>query len=314
MNYYFHDDVDGLTCSALFHGFIKTKGYKIGLIKPMSYGGSFYSRWQEIALKSPSVVLDFRYHPTADWFFDHHTSTFMRKDWQENFVSDERHFFDEKYPSCFGYVYDMLVKHYGFKPSERMKKLRPLVDMLDSANYPSAKYYVMLEGNIAKLDILLEKLRKNNKIPHLFFIKALSNGDLNSILKIKKYARIINNVKKEVKFSLANLANIIDVKSGISLTDATKFKTYLPRYSDYYLNSDLEYSITVKKSKDVYSVSVGKNPWSKLPSVLHLGRLQQTFGGGGHENAAGSECATYEEAIDRANKIRVSIIEALNKL
>lgn len=311
INFYFHDDVDGLTCSALFYEFIKTRGYEIGELIPMNYGGNLYSKWKDIELRHTSVVVDFRYHPSADWFFDHHTSSFMSKEWQDDFVVDDKHFFDEKYPSCFGLVLDSLIGAYDFKPSALMKKLRTEVDMLDSAKYPSAKYYVLLEGPIAQFDILLERLRKKNKVPYKFFIKSLNRKSVADLLKIKKFKRILFNIKKEISYSLSILPQNINIESHVSIIDGAKFKTHLPRYSDYYLYPDLEYSITVKKSKSVYTVSVGKNPWSELPSVLHLGRLQQTYGGGGHENAAGSEASTHDEAMQRAQTIRDIIIKAL---
>lgn len=312
INFYFHDDVDGLTCASLFLGFIRQRGYSIGKLIPMVYGGSLYSKWRDILLEKESVILDFRYHPSADWFFDHHTSSFMVPEWKEGFKSDNRHFFDENYPSCFGFVFDSLVKEYGFKPNAFMRKLRPEVDMLDAARYPSAKYYVLLEGAIARFDVLLEKLRKTKKIPHEFFIKSLSTKSISQILKIKKYARIISNLKYEIKRSLEKLPSVINIKSNVSIIDATRVRTHLPRYSDYYLYPGLEYSITIKKSKSVYSLSAGKNPWSEKSSALHLGKLQETFGGGGHQDAAGSECASYEEAVSRADIIRSEIIKSFS--
>lgn len=73
LNIYFHKDFDGFVATALFLK-INEESHLLGadsvVLKPVNY--ELKKTWLKTMLERPNVVIDFLYHPKADWWFDHH--------------------------------------------------------------------------------------------------------------------------------------------------------------------------------------------------------------------------------------------------
>ena len=77
---YFHKDFDGVCSAALFSEILESFSFcSRGEIALIGVDYDIKSEWRSRSLSSPNAVLDFLFHPEANWWFDHHASTFPDK-------------------------------------------------------------------------------------------------------------------------------------------------------------------------------------------------------------------------------------------
>src|SRR3990167_62168 len=80
---FFHQDFDGITSAAVFLSYAKRLDLlshsRVELV-PVDY--ELKKEWPDRTLPKPGAIVDFLYHPDADWWFDHHPTTFARTDWE----------------------------------------------------------------------------------------------------------------------------------------------------------------------------------------------------------------------------------------
>ena len=73
---YFHSACfDGLVSAVLAWVFLETKDWRFQGFIPVNY--DVRTMWLSDPLKTPAAIVDFLYHPDADFWADHHPTTFL---------------------------------------------------------------------------------------------------------------------------------------------------------------------------------------------------------------------------------------------
>lgn len=310
---YFHGGCfDGAMSAALVSHFLKQQGYGVTSFSPCRYQPDFARVWNSYSFQTPAVIVDFRYHPQAEWWFDHHQTTFSKPEWQAEFIADRRRYFDSRCPSCFGMTLNFLKKTYQYESLPILQELEPWVDKVDSANYQSAEEALAVDSWVKELVLLLDGYDKINPDGYDDFqrqiIKAVTVGTIRELLP-GAYRPIINELKDKLASSLDLYRQRAVVKNKVSFTDQTDQKIVCSDFVGYYLFPELPYTVSVGKNDLGHHLHVGRNPWHEPKSALSLGELMKKYGGGGHENVGGGEVANRKEAL----KIIGEVIEYLNE-
>lgn len=309
---YFHNDFDGRVSAAVFLDFLRLRGDEAANYFAVDH--YIRPKWDAMVKRSknPVVIFDFYFHPKAEFFFDHHLTTFVRVDWEKNFKRTKYLNLDFKYESCCHLVYDVLTKNFGYKPDKHIKNLVKWADIVDAAKYKSAKDTIELTAPALQVDAYIDhKSQKGD--PLRWIIEELSRKDLVKVSKDRRVAAVLKQVKLKVKRSLEFHKKNLQVYDKVCFIDLSSGKVERLRFAPHYLVPNLSYIVTLLRSGKVYRVAVGANPWR--PS-LHkhdlrkLVRERYGFKAGGHARAAG---ITGIKDKKTGMKIAKELIEILNR-
>ncbi len=306
-NLYFHNDFDGIASGAVMLDFLKGRGDKIISFNPINYFAEIQEKWPKFKFKAPFILVDFRYHPGADFWFDHHLSTFISKKWQDNFANDGTHYFGPKFKSCCGLIISRLGKQFGYQPASHIKELARWADIVDSASYKSAKQAIELKEPYLRLALFLDD--DSHPLHQEEIIKRLVSEPISKIVKLPFIVKELKKLDYETGKAKKIFKDISVLKGKIMLVDTTKTKIFISRYMGYFLYPQLNYFVIVMRSDNGYHISAGKNPWKKMPNKVAIGEMLGKYGGGGHGGVGGVDRRTKSEIL----KVAGEIIEYLNK-
>lgn len=296
---YFHNDFDGYAGAAVIYDFLKKQNKKISGFQILDYEKYPTKKWEKEKFKDLPIILDFRYHPKAYFWFDHHPTTFIKKEWKDNFKPTKFHYFDTSFKSCASLIVNKLQKEFNYKPNKFIKKLCYWGDIIDSANFKSPKETIDINKPAYKIAIFLSKNHDKNLI---WLIKAMSTKSLLQIANLNKIKNLIKK-EKEIRKKALNFyyQNLKIYNNKLAFIDLTKTKFSL-RYAPFYLAPQIIYAFSLSKNKK-YKISLSANPWQKNKPCKNIGKFLQKFGGGGHKRVGGIEFNTKKEADKFIQKI-----------
>lgn len=304
MHIYFHEDFDGVVSAALVAMYFRDEHHDYDIhFHPVDYD---IPHWESRALKSPSCVVDFKYHPNCDYWFDHHSCAKgdinkIREQYADKYKpKDQKLYCDPKTKSCASLIgYKLLLKPFNFMLSDA-------ADYIDSAEYSSVDIACFGQEEEIKLNkIITHRTLSLTQICE----DLLEFGSIYDIMKTSKY----NEAHKD--------AWLLECKSFLTYMGASEssetnhiveydmfnqgiFNRYLP----FWEYPKCEYAIGLIGTNDNISIAVGKNPWNDKPGRLHVGNLCKKLGGGGHEDVGG----IHVDNISKADDIYDEIIKELN--
>lgn len=309
---YFHDDLDGRASAAIFLKFLESRGDKIAHFVPVNFDlqdqwikNNFLSTHKLFSgSKNKSIVVDFLYHPEADFWFDHHISTFRKKIWQKKFKKSRFHNWNPKYKSCAHQVLDGLRKNFDFKPPKHLIKLVRWLDIIDAALYKSPKEVIDSKKPAFMLDRFIE-YSGGRKKPLLWLIRGLAEKPFEELAKDRRVTKIMKKFEKDKRKAFEFYKkNKKFCGRNIVFIDFSKTTLKRIRFLPYYLYRDILYELIIKKTGDLYSVSFSASPWKKKLNKVHLGSFfKEHYNGGGHYGIGVTTVSSYKKAVWVANDV-----------
>ncbi len=268
----FHDNCfDGAASAAIFSAFYREK---IDAAVDVSYQGMHHAPGDAfpdgVFSGDVNACVDFRYSPSPrlTWWFDHHVSGFQRPEDRAHFDAEKRdlHFYDPKARSCTKYEAGVLAERFGFDTAP-FADLIYWADIIDGAQFPDARTAVELQAPALQVMTWVE----NNKDPALG-IQLIEDFQRKSLAEIAKADYVAGPLVPLLERHHAAIATITEraAETGgvvfFDLTDTTieahnKFIAYM-------LFPDCRYTVALTRSAARVKISVGSNPWSKVPRQL----------------------------------------------
>jgi len=305
-NIYLNDDFDGISSAAVFLYFINKKWpgkykfkYSLAVFKP-----GYRESWIRKKLSKPSAVFDFRYHPDADWWFDHHGTSFIFEAQKKSFKSTKQKVWDEDSKSCCGLVLKHLAKSFNFEFPGYLKKLARQADIIDAAGYKSARHALMPEEDAIKFSNFLPLGFTSGEAG--VWVEKLSSEPMAKVVSIGSVRSRIKKAEKVIVESIENARNNSRILGKTILLFGGKV---FSRFAVYYVYPKVPYAVIVSDKSGYYHIGAGKNPWLKIKNQKDLSKIMKEFGGGGHLNVGATEVKTKKEALQIAQKV----VEILNK-
>lgn len=310
MNYeiYFHNDFDGVASAAVMLNFLRSRGEEIIKFYPVDY--KIKSEWPSIKFKNPAIIVDFLYHPNATFWFDHHPTTFLKDSWRERFKNSKFFHWKTNYSSCCHLVIDELKKFYNFQPPSHFKDLVKWLDVIDGANYKSAKQAIDKKELALKLAAYADKKSKDKKFI-VWLIKFLSNSPIKKFFAVpgikREIAIILKEEKRALEFYRKNLKLVENCIAYIDLSDKRIMDLNM---APFYFYPKCPYAIMLlSKGEERFHLRVSANPWQRNKLRVDIGKLLTKYGGGGHKVVGGANFNNKREADTAIKKI----IAFLNK-
>ncbi|HVO28837.1 MAG TPA: hypothetical protein VMT81_02555 [Candidatus Paceibacterota bacterium] len=297
---YFHNDFDGRAAAAVVLAFLRSRGDDAGHYVPLKYDimpewmdEDFFSKHRLFSGKRhPAVVVDFPYHPQAAFWFDHHLKPFRKPGWEKRFRTDRAHRYDDTYPSACHLAYDWLERSFGWKPPAHLRELAEWLDVIDGANYRSAKQTIEMKEPAIRINNFIENKTGDVKLA-AWTVQHLAQQPLGELVKDAKVRRSLAQLKRGTGKALSFYEKNIKIDGRVMVTDLTGFKYGdLAHYGPYYLHPKLLYQVRFHPfpgKPALFHINVSANPWLRKRNKKNIGQMLKGYGGGGHHDVGGTE-------------------------
>jgi len=264
-----------------------------------------------------NAIVDFKYSssPKLTWWFDHHQSAFTTEEDRAHFLRGQRgdlgmrQFFDPDFVSCTSFIAAVGRSRFGFDVSG-LGELLYWADIVDGARYESARAAVELEAPAMKLTMVIENADSPEFIPRI--IPLLTEIPLAEVLAQpfvqEKVSPLLEKHVASIKMILARA----EVDDGVIYFDLLDRQTEaLSKFIPYYLFPEATYTVGVTRSSFRTKISVGTNPWTKVPAeeLENIAEICERYGGGGHARVGAISFGPDEE--DRARIAARKIVAEL---
>jgi len=265
-----------------------------------------------------NAIVDFKYATSkkVTWWFDHHLSAFLTPEDQTDFERGQadgsetmRKFYDPKYVSCTSFIAHIGKTKFGFNV-EPFEELIKWADIVDGARYESAKAAVEMEAPAMKLTAVIESTQDATLGKKL--IPLLTEMSLQQVLDQPFVSVLLEPLMERHWAGVELIKSRAQLEKGVITFDITDHPTEgYNKFIPYYLFPEGTYNVGLSKSSFRTKVSVGTNPWTKLPAekLVNLAEICERYGGGGHARVGAVSFPPDRE--DEARKAAKEIAEEL---
>jgi hypothetical protein len=258
-----------------------------------------------------NACVDFRFSPDPGlhWWFDHHQSAFVGPADRARFEADRsgQKFWDPSAPSCTGFIQRTLAARFGWSAPD-LDELVRWAEVIDAARFGSAAEAVRLEAPALRLMTLLEATR-DPALPDRI-IEAMRRQPLAQIAAAPWVAEPLTPVLARHRQAIELVGRVARLEQGVVTADllgsgleaANKFIAY-----DLY--PEARYTVVISQDPKRTKVSVGSNPWPRVPRTHDIARLCERYGGGGHPVVGAVTLPPGQ--LDEARRVAAEIAAAL---
>ncbi len=277
---YFHAPCfDGVVCAVLAADYAEMYDDSIAWdYRAVSY--ELKPRWLATRLPPRSVVVDFLYHPDAWLWADHHATSFATEDVQRVFESrrEPLHFYDPCADSCAGLLQRRLTALGHRNPAYDEHVV--WAEKTDAARYSSVHEAIDAEAPALRIHASLGVNADARYCAWL--VRALR---VKPLAEVARHAEVVERFQQRQLDTVDGLRRFEKSQrmepDGIVVFDVDDPQLSINRYAPYVFHPDARYSIGILRGRNVAKISAMRNPWREFPSV-HLGRIFESKGGGGH--------------------------------
>ena len=242
-----------------------------------------------------NAIVDFKYSasPRVTWWFDHHQSAFLTEADRQDFLAWQKQadgpgpelfggkFYDPNYVSCTSLIADVAREKFGFDTAP-LKELIYWADIVDGARYESAEAAVGMAEPAMKLTMVIEASGEGF-VPRV--IPLLTEMSLQEVLDQPFIQAELGPLMERHIAGIELLRERTKLERGVVTFDITdKLTEGYNKFIPYYLHPAAVYNVGLSRSSFRTKVSVGTNPWTKVPvaELVNLAAICERYGGGGH--------------------------------
>jgi hypothetical protein len=298
---------DGIVSAVLASEYLKRKqGIETGQFVPVNY--SDRQTWLTRPLQKPAAVVDFLYHPDAAFWADHHQTTFLTPQLEQQFRQSGSAdlLFDPDATSCAEVIWR---KSYRLLREPRFREMVDWARRIDGARYETVNDAVL--GDAPALQINLSLMQDASAEYCRVLIEGLRSG---SLADVAASAQVQRNYKK-ARAAILSGQKLFRKGAHIEKDDIVVFhvgdtgKAHLSRYAPYLEYPGARYSVGILQTGEGAKITAMRNPWRRFKSVP-LGKIFSSYGGGGHQRVASVLLKDEDEAKRTLKSILTDMREA----
>ena len=305
---HYHRDFDGMVSAAVLAAVLE----EVAGEEPAWQSVNYDQRrdWSGFEQGRRFAIVDFHFHPRAEYWFDHHPTTFLSPELREQYAPSERWRWDETSPSCPPLILRHAAEHWKYEAPDRFVEMARWSDVIDAARYTSVDQAIF--GDEPALRIA----RALTAAPNMEFVDvlvgAMRNGTLDEIADRDDVEKAHQRASRNRDRALEQFPPTVQWRrSGVICYDASSSQIRRERFAAFYHYPDIVYSVGVIPTRSGFHVTCGENPWNLPEGGVHVGELMERYGGGGHRAVGGANPESLEDARRVANEIGEILVEAL---
>jgi hypothetical protein len=297
---------DGLVSGVLASDLLEQQGWSFKRFRPVNY--DLRARWASERLDPQSAVVDFLYHPDAQFWADHHSTTFLsdrlRLDYERR--RNRFLFYDGSASSCALLLWQNFSSSF-ISNKDRYREMVEWADKIDSARYGNVEEAIL--GDSPALAINRSLAIRADAAYCEFLIRALRKDRLEDVARLRKVRNRANESRALTEAGLARLRGSIHLEDGdIAFFSVRPDRNEMvSRYAPFYFFPRARYSLGLVRNQDSAKITAMRNPWVEFESIP-LGRMFEHFGGGGHFRV-GSTILTGTRAAQAESTAREILTE-----
>lgn len=306
----YHDHCfDGAASAAFFSRFIQEKYYPEAKFE---YTGLAHKASQlfedDMFDGDENAIVDFKYStdPRLTWWFDHHQSAFLKPEDAGHYHQDTsgKKLYDPTFRSCTLFIATVTREKFSYEAPD-LAELVQWADIIDGAQYESAKEAVELRAPAMKLTLVIEGSKGSDTVRKI--IHYMQREKLEDIIRKPEIQEIYTPLHQRHLQSIEIIRQQATSGGGVVFFDLIGqglegYNKFIP----YHLFPESTYTVSVSTSSFRTKVSVGSNPWATKPLHHNLATICERYGGGGHPRvgAISFERGAVEDARRAADEIR----------
>jgi hypothetical protein len=263
-----------------------------------------------------NAILDYRFSraPELSWYFDHHVSAFQGEgdksayDARAHVAAPGRRFFhDGTYGSCTKLIADVGARDFGLDPAPTASLVR-WADMIDSASFPSAEFAVSRTEPVLQLMTVVEHLSDDAFLARM--VPRLLEEPIEDVARSPQIAAAYAPLGAQSEAFVAMVRAAAQDRGAVVYVDLSdRLLEAAAKFVTYALYPASAYSVVLSRSKSKCKISIGYNPWSKIPRHHNIAAICERWGGGGHPVVGGITLPAGD--VDKAREIARSIADEL---
>jgi hypothetical protein len=266
--------------------------------------------WQTFGTGSRFAIVDFHFHPRAEYWFDHHPTTFLNPELRPLYKRSERWVWDESSPSCPPLVIAHAREHWGYQPPPRFEEMARWSNKIDAARYDDVEEAVFGDKPALRIARALTASPNNEWIDDL--VGSLTSSDLAQVASRPDVEKVYQRAARNRDRALEQFPPTVESKIGrVLLYDASSHQIRRERFAPFYHHPDVHYAVGVIPTRAGFHVTAGENPWNASPADAHIGQIMEGYGGGGHKAVGGANPANLDAARKAAGEIAERLRKAL---
>lgn len=305
---HYHRDFDGMVAGAILARILRdTRGETV---RCQSVNYDQRDNWEEFEKGKRFGVVDFHFHPRAEFWFDHHPTTFLSPELRAQYEPNENWLWDENSPSCPPMILKHAAKHWGYEAPERFKEMAIWSDIIDAARYESVEQAVFGDTAALRLARSLTVAPSPTWVDTL--TEAMTEHTLEEVATRSDVEAAHQRASRNRDRALEQFPPTVEWRrDGVIFYDASSSRIRRERFAAFYHHPELYYSVGVIPTRSGFHVTCGENPWNPPPRTLHVGELMETYGGGGHRAVGGANPPNLQAARTVAAEIAEKLIATL---
>ena len=300
---YFHSPCfDGIVSAVLTWDFAEAVlKWRIRELQPVNYQRR--SSWLSERLTEPCAVVDFLYHPQATFWADHHSTTFLTAEAERDFARRRGPYliYDDAADACAKLLWDRLESDFGYQ-NPRYAELVLWATKTDAARYSSV--LEAIEGTAPALRINASLAYGEENGYSAWLVRQLRREPLEAVANLREVRRRYDRFRLDVAKGLELFRERASFDRGVVVFDVDAGDTIVPRYAPYYFFPEANYSAGVVRRGGSATITAMTNPWRESAGALHLGKIFEALGGGGHQRVGsvvlrGADASESERVLDQ---------------
>jgi hypothetical protein len=296
---YYHRDFDGMVSAAVLASILRERGEDVAW-ESVNYDQR--RDWESFGHGNRFAIVDFHFHPRAEYWFDHHPTTFLTPELRERYTPSDRWQWDEASPSCPPLILRHAEETWGYHPPQRFREMAKWSDVVDAALFETVDQALFGDEPALRITRSLTCAPRSDWPDDV--VGALVDHTLEEVASRpdveRAYQRAARNRDKALEQFPPTVQSAV---GGVVHYDASSNKIRRERFAAFFHHPEALYSVGVIPTRAGYHVSAGQNPWNLPHTSAHIGEIMERYGGGGHRAVGGANPPSLEEARRIAREV-----------
>ncbi|MFT5285869.1 MAG: oligoribonuclease NrnB/cAMP/cGMP phosphodiesterase (DHH superfamily) [Planctomycetota bacterium] len=299
---HYHRDFDGMVSAGVLAAILRdTRGEDVTW-----QSVNYHQRddWENFGRGTRFAIVDFHFHPEAEYWFDHHPTTFLSDELRASYQPNDKWAWDESSPSCPPLILRHAKEHWDYDAPERFVEMAHWSDIVDAAKYKDVEQAMFGDEPALRISRSLYVAPNSAWLDDL--VGAMSNQNLDKIANRKDVEKAYGRAARNRDKALEQFPpTIINIENSVLLYDASSNSIRRERFAAFFHHPEIHYSVGVIPTRAGYHVSAGVNPWNPPIDGVHIGEIMEGYGGGGHRTVGGANPESLQAALDAAAEVAV---------
>lgn len=296
---HYHRDFDGMVSAGVLAHCLRARG------EDVRWAGLNYDQradWDNFQAGRRFAIVDFHFHPRAEFWFDHHPTTFLTPALRALYQPSARWMWEEDSPSCPPIILRHAERHWEMSIPERFREMARWSDVIDAARFSDVEQALFGDDPALRISRALAAAPEPDWSDSL--VRDMVDGTLAELARRPDVERSWQRAARNRDLALRQFPPLVEsTDQHVVLYDASSNKIRRERFAAFFHHADALYSVGVIPTRSGFHVTAGQNPWNLPADGPHLGSVMERYGGGGHRAVGGANAPSLADARRIASEV-----------